>query len=56
MANLHEVNLLLAEAEAELAKLNARRDDLLAQLAELQREKASILHGTEARLSSKHLQ
>jgi superfamily II DNA or RNA helicase len=43
MANLDEVNELLAETEAELAKLNARRDELLAQLTELQRKKASFL-------------
>jgi antitoxin HicB len=48
MTNLDEVNRLLAEAEAELVRLNARRDELLAQLAELQREKTSVLHGAEA--------
>jgi hypothetical protein len=45
--NLDEVNRLLAETEAELARLNARRDELLAQLAELQREKASLLSAQE---------
>jgi superfamily II DNA or RNA helicase len=48
MTNLDEVNRFLAETEAELARLNARRDELLAQLAELQREEVSFLHATEA--------
>jgi len=48
MSNLDDVNRLLAETEGELAKLNARRDELLGQLAELQREKASFLHAQEA--------
>jgi superfamily II DNA or RNA helicase len=43
--NLDEVNRLLTETERELGKLNTRRDELLGQLAELQREKASLLHG-----------
>jgi hypothetical protein len=48
MTNLDEVNRLLAEVEAELARLSARRDELLGQLGELQWEKPSVLHGAEA--------
>lgn len=48
MRNLTEVNRLLAETESELSKLNARRDELLGQLAELQQQKASLLDGQEA--------
>ena len=48
MNNLDEVNRLLAETERELAKLNVRRDELLGQLAELQREKALLLDRHEA--------
>jgi hypothetical protein len=44
---LDEVNRLLTETERELGKLNARRDELLGQLTELQREKASWLNGQE---------
>lgn len=47
MRNLDEVNRLLAETERELGKLNALRDELFGQLAELQREKASWLNGQE---------
>ncbi len=47
MRKLDEVNRLLAETESELSKLNARRDELLGQLAELQREKAALLDGQE---------
>jgi len=46
--NLDEVNRLLAETERELAKLNVQRDELLGQLAELQREKAAFLSGQNA--------
>jgi len=42
MRDLDEVNRLLAETERDLAKLSARRDELLGQLAELQHEKASF--------------
>jgi len=45
--NLDEVNRLLAETEGELAKLNARRDELLARLTELQREQGLALDGHE---------
>ena len=48
MRNLGEVNRLLAETERELAKLNVQRDELLGQLAELQREKAAFLSGQDA--------
>ena len=47
MSNLDEVNRLLTETERELGKLNARRGELLGQLTELQREKASWLNGQE---------
>jgi superfamily II DNA or RNA helicase len=43
--NLDEINRLLAEVEEVLAKLNARRTELLKQIAELKQEKA--LHGQE---------
>ena len=43
MRGLDEINRLLAETEEELAKLNARRTELLAQVSELQREKAPFL-------------
>ena len=48
MNNLDEINRLLAETESELAKLNARRDELLGQLAGLQCEKALLLDRHEA--------
>lgn len=48
MSDLDEVNQLLAETEGELSKLNARRDELLGQLAELQQEKASLSSAQEA--------
>jgi len=41
--NLEEVDRLLAQTEAELAKLNACRVELLGQLAALQTEKAGLL-------------
>ena len=50
MRNLDELSRLLAETENELSKLNARRDELLDQLAELQRAKAALLDGSEASL------
>ncbi len=43
--NLDEINRLLAEAEEALAKLNARRTELLKQITDLQQEKA--LHEQE---------
>ena len=39
MRSLDETNRLLAEKEAELARLDARRAELLAQIAKLQQEK-----------------
>jgi hypothetical protein len=47
MKNLSEVNRMLSETESELSKLNARRDELLGQLAELRRARAAILHVQE---------
>jgi len=41
--NVDEIDRLLAETEGELAKLNARRTELLAQITALQQEKASFL-------------
>lgn len=52
MKTLDEINRLLAETAAELAKLNARRDDLLGQIAALQREKAILLDGQQTPLQS----
>ena len=43
MKSLDEINCLIDATEAELAKLNARRSELLAQAVELQREKAVLL-------------
>ncbi len=48
MRDLDEVNRLLDETERNLAKLSARRDKLLGQLAELRREKASLFNLQEA--------
>jgi superfamily II DNA or RNA helicase len=45
--NLSEINRMLSETESELSKLNARRDELLGQLAELRRARAAILHVQE---------
>jgi hypothetical protein len=53
VTNLDEINRLLAETVRELAELNARRDELLGQLAELQREKALLLDRHEARPQSR---
>jgi superfamily II DNA or RNA helicase len=50
MRSLDEINQLLAEAEEDLATLNARQAELLRQIAELQQEKASLLHGPETPL------
>ena len=47
MNNLDELNRLIAAAESELAGLETRRSELLARLAELQREKAAGLHPTD---------
>jgi superfamily II DNA or RNA helicase len=44
MKNLPEINQMLAETESELSKLNARREELLGQLAELHQARAAILH------------
>jgi hypothetical protein len=46
--NLDEIDRLLAETEGELSELNVRRNELLGQLAELQREKAALLNGAAA--------
>lgn len=43
MGSLDEINRLLAEKEEELTRLDARRAELLAQIAELQQEKAPFL-------------
>lgn len=44
-SNLDEINGRLAETKAELARLDARREELIGQLAELQREKARLQDG-----------
>jgi hypothetical protein len=46
--NLDAIDRLLAETEGKLSELNARRDELLGQLAELQREKAAMLNRAAA--------
>ena len=47
MENLSELNRTLAETESELSKLDARREELLGQLAELQKARAAILRVQE---------
>jgi superfamily II DNA or RNA helicase len=49
--SLDETNRLLAEKEAELARLDARRAELLAQIANLQQEKAPFLRLQETLVS-----
>jgi hypothetical protein len=44
---VNEIDRLLTETEGELAKLNARRTDLLAQITALQQEKALFLQMPE---------
>lgn len=51
MSNLDEINQLLKEKEAELATLNARRAELLAQITNLQRDK-SLINGQGTLLQS----
>jgi hypothetical protein len=48
--NLDEIDRLLEETEGELAKLNTRRAELLAQITALQQEKAALLQMPEAPL------
>jgi superfamily II DNA or RNA helicase len=43
MKSVDEINRLLAGIETELAELNSHKSELLAQSAELQREKAALL-------------
>jgi len=45
--NLSEITRMLSETESELSKLNARREQLLGQLAELRQERAVILHAQQ---------
>ena len=47
MKNLSEITRMLSETESELSKLNARREQLLGQLAELRQERAVILHAQQ---------
>ena len=47
MKNLSEITRMLSETESELSKLNARREQLLGQLAELRQERAAILHAQQ---------
>ncbi len=42
--NLNEINQLLANIEGELARVDARRSELLRQIAELRQEKVAFLH------------
>lgn len=55
MRNLDEINRLLAETEEELARLNARRTELLRQITELQQEKSSFLPAQGTPLSPARL-
>jgi len=48
MRDLTDINRLIAETEAELSELNTRRSELIARLAELQHEKATLLRPTAA--------
>jgi hypothetical protein len=48
--NLDEIDRLLEETEGELAKLNTRRAEMLAQITALQQEKAALLQMPEAPL------
>jgi len=43
MRDLNDINHLIAATEAELSELNTRRSELIARVAELQREKAALL-------------
>jgi hypothetical protein len=43
MRDLNDINLLIAATEAELSELNTRQSELIARLAELQHEKATLL-------------
>ena len=43
MRSLEEINRLLAEKEEELARLNTRRTELLAQITKLQQDKTPLL-------------
>ena len=43
MRDLNDIYRLIAATEAELSELNNRRSELIAQVAELQREKATFL-------------
>jgi superfamily II DNA or RNA helicase len=51
-SNLDEINGRVAETKAELARLDARREELLGQLAELQRLKALLIDGQVAKPQS----
>jgi hypothetical protein len=55
VTNLDEIGRSLAEMEAELAALDARRADLLARITELQQEKAALLPTPEMPLQSDRL-
>ena len=43
MRDLNDINRLIAATEAELSEMNNRRSELIARVAELQREKAALL-------------
>jgi hypothetical protein len=43
MRVLNDINLLIAATEAEFSELNTRRSELIARLAELQHERATLL-------------
>ena len=55
MGSLDEINQLLAEREEELARLDARRAELLAQITKLHQEKAPFLQIQETLLSANRL-
>ena len=48
MRNLNEIDQLISAVEAELARLNARKTELLTHIVDLQREKVAFLPVQEA--------
>lgn len=48
MRDLNEINRLIAATDAELSELNTRRSELIARVAELQHEKATLLRPPES--------
>ena len=46
MTTLDDINILIATTEAELAELESNRSKLLSRAAELQRDKATLIHSS----------